>query len=93
MEHHLQYTCKTYLTKISTVPVIIAFSTKLFPIITLSYRYKIFLSSSLVGPFEGIEDGNGYGEDHCELVGGSEDTAITKVYNYTYTYFSYGNIT
>nr|XP_022292924.1 uncharacterized protein LOC111103756 isoform X3 [Crassostrea virginica] len=56
-----------------------------------STRYKIFLSSSLGGPFEGIEDGNGYGEDHCELVGGSENTAITKVYNYTYTYLSYAS--
>nr|XP_022292935.1 target of Nesh-SH3-like [Crassostrea virginica] len=42
-----------------------------------STRYKLFLGSSLGGKFMNIGDGSGRGEDHCELVGGSELTAST----------------
>nr|XP_022315672.1 uncharacterized protein LOC111119614 [Crassostrea virginica] len=42
-----------------------------------STKYKLFLGSSLGGKFMNIVDGSGSGEDHCELVGGSELSAST----------------
>ncbi|XP_056016473.1 fibronectin type III domain-containing protein 1-like [Ostrea edulis] len=42
-----------------------------------STRYKLFLAANLTTTFLNIGDGNGSGEDHCELVGGSESTAVT----------------
>nr|XP_022294866.1 uncharacterized protein LOC111104981 [Crassostrea virginica] len=44
-----------------------------------STRYKLFLGSSLGGKFMNIADRSGSGEDHCELVGGSELSASTVV--------------
>lgn len=41
-----------------------------------STRYKLFLGSSLGATFKSIRDAGGYGEDHCELVGGSEANAV-----------------
>lgn len=40
-----------------------------------STRYKLFLGSSLDATFMNIGDGAGSGQDHCELVGGSESSA------------------
>ena len=34
-----------------------------------------------------IADGSGRGEDHCELVGGSELSASTGMSNHPYQYF------
>ncbi|XP_078317948.1 uncharacterized protein LOC111104981 [Crassostrea virginica] len=42
-----------------------------------STKYKLFLGSSLGGKFMHIADASGRGQDHCELVGGSELSAIT----------------
>ena len=64
------------------------FRTNLFDNYQLSYRsfcrifwfrYKLFLGSSLGGKFLNIGDGSGSGEDHCELVGGSELSANTTM--------------
>nr|XP_022292926.1 uncharacterized protein LOC111103758 isoform X2 [Crassostrea virginica] len=49
--------------------------------------YKLFLGSSLGGKFMNIADGSGRGEDHCELVGGSELSASTGMSNHPYQYF------
>ncbi|XP_065927870.1 uncharacterized protein [Magallana gigas] len=40
-----------------------------------STRYKLFLGSNLGTTFMNIGDGNGSGQDHCELMGGSEASA------------------
>ncbi|XP_078586876.1 uncharacterized protein LOC144868492 [Branchiostoma floridae x Branchiostoma japonicum] len=40
-------------------------------------RYKLFLSDSLTGTFSNIADGNGSGQDHCELVGAPDDAAVS----------------
>ncbi|CAG5130728.1 unnamed protein product, partial [Candidula unifasciata] len=42
-----------------------------------SKRYKIFLSTSLHSKFLNIGDGSGMGEDHCEFVGGSNNSQVT----------------
>ncbi|XP_061193363.1 uncharacterized protein LOC133201581 [Saccostrea echinata] len=39
-------------------------------------RYKLFLGENLTTTFFNIGDGSGSGQDHCELVGGSQTTAI-----------------
>ncbi|XP_078332903.1 uncharacterized protein LOC111119227 [Crassostrea virginica] len=39
-------------------------------------RYHLFLSDDYTGMFYNIGDGSGSGDDHCELVGGTESTAI-----------------
>nr|XP_022294864.1 uncharacterized protein LOC111104979 [Crassostrea virginica] len=44
-----------------------------------STRYKLFLGSSLGGIFMNIADMSGNGEDHCELVGGSQLSASILV--------------
>lgn len=43
-----------------------------------STRYKLFLGSSLGATFRSILDGSGSGQDHCELVGGSDANAIAE---------------
>lgn len=43
-------------------------------------RYKLFLGSSLGATFKSIKDTGGYGEDHCELVGGTEANAVAGEY-------------
>ncbi|XP_065927360.1 uncharacterized protein [Magallana gigas] len=45
-----------------------------------SNRYKLFLGSSLGTTFRSIDDQSGTGQDHCELVGGSDANAITEEY-------------
>lgn len=42
----------------------------------MCFRYKLFLGSSLGATFRNIGDGIGKGEDHCELVGGSENNGF-----------------
>ncbi|XP_078324259.1 uncharacterized protein LOC111119614 [Crassostrea virginica] len=55
-----------------------------------STGYKLFLGSSLGGKFMHIADASGTGEDHCELVGGSELSASTgTVYMISSSYFGY----
>lgn len=39
-------------------------------------RYKLFLSFSAGGLYYEIGDTNRWGQDHCELIGGTETTAI-----------------
>lgn len=39
-------------------------------------RYKLFLSFSPGGPYYEIADISGSGHDHCELIGGTETTAV-----------------
>lgn len=39
-------------------------------------RYQIFLGGNLTDKFLNIGDGDGNGEDHCELVGGKEMDAV-----------------
>ncbi|XP_061193487.1 uncharacterized protein LOC133201714 [Saccostrea echinata] len=41
-----------------------------------STRYKFFLGANLTTTFLNIGDGSGSGEDQCELVGGSETSAV-----------------
>nr|XP_034331996.1 uncharacterized protein LOC105334145 isoform X4 [Crassostrea gigas] len=45
-----------------------------------STRYKLFLGSSLGATFKSIRDTGGLGEDHCELVGGTEANAVAGEY-------------
>ena len=40
------------------------------------YRYKILLRENVIGSFLNIGDGNGPGEDHCELVCGYQLGAV-----------------
>ncbi|XP_052708041.1 uncharacterized protein LOC128183172 [Crassostrea angulata] len=43
-----------------------------------STRYKLFLGSSLGATFKSIRDSSGWGEDHCELVGGTQANAEAR---------------
>jgi hypothetical protein len=43
------------------------------PLVILSaFAYKLFLADSMGGPYWEISDSGGNGEDHCELIGGTE---------------------
>lgn len=46
----------------------------------MCFRYKFFFGSGLGATFMNIGDGDGMGEDHCELVGGSENNAVPAEY-------------
>lgn len=39
------------------------------------HRYKLFLANQVTDTFLNIGDGSGHGQDHCELVGGTEADA------------------
>lgn len=49
----------------------------------MCFRYKFFLGSGLGATFMNIGDHDGMGEDHCELVGGSENNGVPAEYNST----------
>ncbi|XP_070538772.1 uncharacterized protein [Ptychodera flava] len=44
-------------------------------ILCSSERYKIFLSDDLDGVFLNVADSNGHGQDHCEFLGGTEESS------------------
>ncbi|XP_070549180.1 uncharacterized protein [Ptychodera flava] len=43
-------------------------------ILCSSRRYKIFLSDDLDGVFLNVADSSGHGQDHCEFLGGTEES-------------------
>ncbi|XP_062609783.1 uncharacterized protein MG328-like isoform X2 [Saccostrea cucullata] len=45
-----------------------------------STRYKLFLSKTLTGKYYNIADGEGSGEDHCELLGTTQKGVLPKDY-------------
>ena len=50
----------------------------------LFVRYKLFLSEVLDGTFLNIADKSGYGQDHCQFVGGTQKSTGIKVGNLTW---------